>query len=266
MKCTNCGFESQDVFQYCSNCGVAATVSDTAVNNTFADKILAVFKDNLFLALCVLMTASCVFSLISNSLPVINILITIFLWLTYAKVRKGIVDANSLRCISGSVYANYVIVNVISIIFFVCGIIVTFILGFLTNSSEAVNALISEFNINYPYYTSILQGILAVAGWVIGLVFIIVAVAIFIINILGMKKIHRFAKSVYKSVLAQNPVFENLSGAKNWLIFFGVCSAISTLSSLSGGLIVALTSACSTAAIFIAVTLINKYFVSIEQN
>ena len=68
---------------------------------TVADRVLPALKDGIFLAICILMSASCLISLSMDSIPLINILATVFLWLTYAQSRKDIVDAKHLRCVSG---------------------------------------------------------------------------------------------------------------------------------------------------------------------
>ena len=83
MKCSNCGYESQEDFIYCTNCGTAVADAPAVSLNPVADKVLAVLKDRLFLVICILMSVSCVAALMCESIPIINILLTIFLWLTY---------------------------------------------------------------------------------------------------------------------------------------------------------------------------------------
>lgn len=264
MKCTNCGFESQENFKFCAICGTQALVDETTNPNPAANKVLAALRDKLFLVICILITVSCAFSTINGALPVIEILLTIFLWLTYSQSRNDIADERYLRCVSGTVYAGYIVTNVLSIIIIVCGILISVLLGVLTTNAEFIDALSTELYADLPFFNNLPQAILATAWWIIGISFVILGVLILVINLIGMKKIHRFAKSVYQGVATNNPTFANPRSAKNWLIFFAVCEGISTLSSLKPDLIASIASACSTAAIIIAVILINKCFVSTE--
>ena len=265
MKCNNCGFEAVESFEFCPNCGTAVNLPEAVSLNPAADIVLAALKDKLFLVICILMTVSTAFSLVAGSLPVIEILITIFLWLTYAKSLKDIAAENHLRCVSGSVYANYVIRNVAAIIIIVCGVIFGAVLGTL-NYTEILNALATDYGEIASQIESLPESILEIIGFIIGFVFVIIGVVYLLINILGMRKIHRFAKSVYQSIDLRTPAFEYAVAAKNWLIFFSVMSAISALSSITEGVIVAIASLCSVATMVIAVILISKYFVSNARN
>ncbi len=279
MKCKNCGFEHSDSFEYCPNCGTAVQKEQTTQQqyaaqveqvsiNPAADKILFALKDNLFLVLCILMSASCVFSMSAEGLPLINILITVFLWLTYADARKGIANENHLRSISGTVYASYVITNVACIILIACGVIFGGLFGMIASAEELVAELqsaLSEYNLG-EYALNIAdipQQYIAILGWIVGSVFVFAAVIGLVVNILGMKKIHRFAKSVYQGIIYQNLNFENARSVKNWLIFFAVCSGISALSTLSSfDVFLMMGTVCSTATLIISAILVDKYFVS----
>lgn len=271
MKCNNCGFESEKDFEYCMNCGAAANKSAVPVEavslNPVADKVMNALKDNLFLVLCILVSASCVLSIAAGNLPLINILITVFLWLTYADAQKGFANEKHLRNISGTVYASYVITNVACGILIACGVLLGAIVGLFANTPEFISELeaalseydLSEFGINMA---DIPQGFGLIMGLIIAFVFIAVAVIVLIFNILGMKKIHRFAKSVYQGIMYQNPNFENPRATKNWLLFFGICSAISAVSSLTGGsFTAALSTGCAAASEIIAYILIDKHLI-----
>lgn len=128
MKCANCGFESEQNYSVCPQCQ-ANTQSNPA-----AQKILCVLKDPLFLVICILMSISCAISLAADNLPLINILITVFLWLTYAQSRKEIADAKHLRFISGAVYANYVINYVIAGLVVILGVIFAVAFGLIASN------------------------------------------------------------------------------------------------------------------------------------
>lgn len=264
MKCTNCGFEYPEGTRFCPSCGTTVVTEVMPVLNFAAEKVLSALKDRLFLVICILMSATCVFSLASDGLPVINILITVFLWLTYAKSLQNKADANHLRCVSGSVYASYVVVNVCTIILIVCGAIITLALAAFSGSADFISGFAEGLGEFSSEFAGLSEALIAVAGWIIGLALIVAAVVALIFNVLGMKKIHRFAKSVYQGIMTQNPVFENPDSVKNWLMFFGVCSAISALGSISTNFVAFLSNGCAAAATIIASLLVKKYFTDNE--
>ena len=259
MKCNNCGFEYADDCRFCTNCGASADA--VAVNpNPAAAMLLPVLRDNLFLAFCILMSVAAVFSF-----DVLTVLFAIFFWLVFAKSRKGIVDADHLRQVSGTVYAGYVITNVVTIIMIVCGALTiggSILAGeLLADSSYTFADIFAELDLPIPsslLYTSFTS----LAGCLVGLLFIALGVAFLIINVLGMKKLHAFAKSVYTGVQNQTADFTGVDKVKNWLIFYAVCEAISALSSGTALVVYG----CKTAAIIITIVLIKKYFLAGEHN
>ncbi len=278
MKCNNCGFEHGAQFKYCPNCGTdtsaTSPIEDTPQAeyvslNPAADKVLGALKDKLFLAMCILMSASCVFSIAQDGMPLINILITIFMWLTYTDAQKGFANEKHLQSISGAVYASYIITNVASIILIVCGALTGALFAVLstTNTEELVSefkTLLSEYNLedyglifdNFTGKEIVFMFLLLCVGIVLG------GVINLIINILGMKKIHRFAKSVYEGIMYQNPNFENAHAVKNWLVFFavfGFISIVPVVVSLNVFSILGIVS--STATTIIAAILVDKYFI-----
>lgn len=265
MKCTNCGFELQDDSLFCTNCGaqLAPTAAPYAPEN---NKVLAMLKDSLFLVTCILVTVAAGLKLIGGEgIPVIETLFTIFLWLTYSQAAKSVADEKHLRCISGTVYANYVIYNVAAIIVIVCGGIISALLGFLGGNLEFMSQFTFELEQEFPGQEGIVSAIFGTLGWLIGLIFVVIGAAMLVINILGMKKIHSFVKSVYQSI--SNPYMEiaNPRAAKGWLIFFGVCSGVSALSNIStnfASVLPAISEGCLAATTIIAAVLVSKYFLS----
>ena len=270
MKCENCGFEALETFKFCPACGKevenrteeAAVITEyveTVIENPMANKFLAAVKDKLFLAICILLSVSCIFAIAAESLPIIEILITIFSWITFAQGRKGIADDEHLRCISGSVYANYVLMNILSGLLIFLGGLVALAFALIGSQPELVNEIIREITINVPDFLSVPQELYAMVGWIFGFAFILMAVIILIVNLCGFRKIHRFIKSVYQGIRTQSPVCANPASAKGWLIFFGVCSALSALTFISDTAS-AIYSACSSAVAIISAILIKKYF------
>ena len=264
MKCQNCGIEFNDEFNCCPNCGTPAASPVAFGFNPFIGRILEALKDKMFLAICILITASAALSIIGGSLPLLYILASIFLWLTYSQANKEIVDQKHLRSLSGTIYAGYVIANVGAILLIVCGVIISLLFGVLANSVEFIATFEAEIGMMYPEYSALVHGLLGVAGWLIGVIFTVVSVIGLVINILGMRKVHRFVRSVYQSITYPVSELANPRGAKNWLIFFGVCQGIMALSSLET-IAVAISLGCAAAAMIIAAILINKYFLPVEN-
>ncbi len=274
MKCNKCGYEYNGDYAFCPNCGesIRATEQEPPKQentaqpislNPAADKVLAALKDNLFLALCILISVKCLFSFSENGLPVFDILYTIFLWLVFADSRKGFANERHLRRVSGTVYASYVVVNVASIILIVSSLITVVALA-VASSTQMIQDFISQIfdEIGEEVAFSQMPGeVTPFFVLVFMLVLIVALVAILVINLVGISKIHKFAKSIYMGIIFQNPNFENPIAVKNWLMFFGVCSAISVVTSLGAGFEMVISSGCGAAATIIASVLVNKHFV-----
>lgn len=266
MKCTNCGFELQDDSLFCTNCGAQLAPEAAAPYAPENNKVLAMLKDSLFLVTCILVTVAAGLKLIGGEgIPVFETLFTIFLWLTYSQAAKGIADEKHLRCISGTVYANYIVNNVTAIIVIVCGVIVSAVLGFLGGNLEFMSQFTFELEQEFPGQEGIVSAIFGTLGWIIGLIFVVAGVIALVLNILGTKKIHRFVKSVYQSL--SNPYMEivNPRAARGWLIFLGVCLGVSALSNISTNLasvLPAIADGCMAATTIIAAVLVGKYFLS----
>jgi len=285
MKCQKCGSEIQEGMGFCSQCGTPVTYSaqpeqptqpeqpiqyeqPASIFNPFAERILSALQDTSFLTICILMTVACICSIAAESFDIISILITVFLWLTYAKSRNGILPTEHLRCVSGSVYANYVIANVAGGIVLVCGLILALTFGSLANNTEILYELMDELNLTLNLDLGFdMAGLgLSFLGVFLGIVFVVAAALILIFNILGMRKIHRLAKSVYQSIDSPAPYFANPVSAKNWLMFFGVCSIISAVSSFGVSLAAVIAAACQGIACIIASVMIGKCFFFQQNN
>ncbi len=270
MKCKNCGFESEQEFEYCANCGTKVENQDyfpaeSVSLNPAADIVLPALKDKLFLALCILMTATCVLSLAASGMPLLNILITVFLWLTYADAQKDFANEKHLQFISGAVYAQYIIVNVASIILIVCGVLLIAMSRFIDGAELAIEMLRLEgTGISSDLSDLFSQEVLDYLGIIISIAFTLVGVMALVFNILMMKKIHRFAKSVYMGVMYQNTDFEKPRTVRNWFIFIAVCSGITVLGSIAAGPLVLISNVCTLAITIMVIILLDKYF--LKQN
>ena len=271
MKCPNCLYESEQDFIFCPKCGVQVQSEQVQPQiqpifmpniNPAASRLLPLLKDNMFLAICVLVS---VWTLLS--FDVISILLTIFLWLTFAKSRKNIVDTKHLRQISGTIYASYVINNVASIIIIVCGAIYIGLMGYamsvsLVEFEQSLRAAMDTALNQFPFKDYLPSYSMVTVFLGIGIGMLLGGITTLLINVLGFRKIHRFVKSVYMGIDANSYELAYLSAAKNWLIYFAVVKCIGTVFALAGGLTALITGGVQAATIIIAVILIKKYLLA----
>ena len=259
MKCCKCQVEIGEGFSTCPVCGTPIMPT-----SPLANKVLTIFKDNLFLTLCVLLSVSCGATILGgNGVPITTLLAMIFLWIVYSKARNNIVDVKNMRCVSGVVYAEYVIINVVSILLAVVGIILGVGVGFVDAvAGEVMDAYMNSFHANIGGVPFDLTETFAVGmGWLTAGLFIFVAAILLVVNLFAWKKLHGFVKSVYVAVQngGATPIV-NAKIAKAWLWVFGIFSAVGTLGSFYNPLAL-LSSGCSTAAYIIGAILVDKYFV-----
>lgn len=277
MKCNKCGYECETDFLYCPGCGANVNAANETFgreqwqpdpNNTTINPALfrlsAMFKDKLFLAICVLVSVSagcCLFTL--NWVGIIfSTLFTIFLWLIYAQNKNNIVDARYMQCISGTVFAQYVVnwVSVGSLAFtgFVAMIFSSTVYGngFFKMLFSFLDDYSDDFDELYDIFALGAQFI----GIVIGFFCILIAAVVAIINIFGIGSIHKFSKSLYISAQSGNFSIIKRQTAQVWMMVFGIMNGISALFSISDNVFSFLESGCLCATYIVAYLLIKKYF------
>ena len=240
MKCEHCGYEAEQAYAFCPQCGEVTQNNVTEVAaaqpvNTAAQKVLQALKDPLFFALCILMSICCATQLIQSSPDVLTILFTVFLWLTYAQARKDIVSANYLRCISGTVYAQYILTNVAAIMVIVIGGILGMAFGALVNNTSIINEILSSIEVASLDVTTLQEVLGSVSGAVIFVVFALIGGLMLVINLVSVRRIHRFTKSVYQGVESGELEQKYARSSYTWLYVFGIFSGIGLLGNMSGG-------------------------------
>lgn len=256
MKCTNCGYENMGNAQFCPNCGAALDSRPIPLTG----QVLSLLKDHLFLALCILYSVSVGCSLISAGLPLLNILMVIFLWLLFSQGRKGVVSANYIRCISGTVFASYVINWIVFCAIALCGLLFI-LLGSFVGAAGLWDILYSQLA---PYLGSFTVFFSTAAGFslvLIAVILFIVAIAGILFNIFGRRSIHRFVQSLYQSLERGTANVVKCHTARIWLMVFGVLNGISALSDFaSRSLSSFLAEGSLAAALIIGSILVGKYF------
>ena len=258
MKCNNCGYECGEDFNFCPNCSAQSAVVAAPIANPVGEKVMAALKSKIFLVICVLLTvASALSTFLGGGIPAINILYTIFLWIAYAKAQKNIVDTNQLKNLSGTVYAQCVILNVVSTILLVTGVI-SVVLTLVFGAFELPESILAHFgDIDLD-----ISGVLVMlSGWLIFAVFTVLAVIMLLANIFIWRRIHRFAKSVYQSIDAYTQNLQYADTVNSCLLIFGLFHAVSAGSLLvDGGFVTAVSNACLAAATIFASQLVGKCF------
>ena len=270
MKCIYCGFETTDEFSFCPNCGknIADAPSDNAGNmavsiNPVEDFVLRILKDKLFLVLCILVSSATVFALASGSINIIGILMSVFLWLTYASANKGFADAIQLKNVSGTYYANYIISYVGAILVFVLGLLMAVIFGVAAAGEDIISSFVEELEFaagDMPL--DLLIGLLSVSAVWLFVVFALVGVGIILVLKFAVKPTHSFIQSIYKSLEKGEFLFCCQNTAKTWLLVSGILNGVSALFCLIGFNIEGVLSSGSTAAAsIIGSILVDKYFI-----
>lgn len=269
MTCNSCGFVHPEDFSYCPNCGAPAPVSISPENvsaqpvNTAAEKVLKALRDPLFLVLCILMSASCALHLIAGGLDILTTLFTVFFWLTYAQGRKGIADANHLRCISGTVYAHYILLNVSAVMLMVAGLLVGLAFDTIVDNTTLVNGILSSMDMPSGDAAMLSSLLASVSSGAIIVIFVFVGGLLLLINLLSIRRIHRFAKSVYQSILSGGLTLEHARSAYIWLYVFGIFSGLGILDTLDSRNIVSILSSCISCAMpIVAAILMKKHLMS----
>ena len=230
MKCHSCAFEAAESSKFCPNCG-----AQTAPQGTFRIQILAALKDPLFLVVCILLSVSCLMSLAAGSVPLINILIAVFLWLTYAQARKDNVDAEHLRCVSGAVFAQYVISYVVAGLVLVVGLLFSVGLGIISGSAGNIwNMVLGELSQDESVL-SLLELLPSISGAIIIIVCAIASVIMVVVNVFTTRYLHRFIKSLYRSIEQDTYTVECVKAAKIVLFILGGFTAAGCLSDLASG-------------------------------
>ncbi len=275
MKCIHCGNDLPDGALFCSLCGNQVLDGATAYEAApivppHTRHVLAFFQDNLFLVLCILVSGATLFAFTTGSISLLPILFTVFLWLIFSKAKKGEVNAKNMRCVSGTVFAmyvvNWVLIGLLAIVSVLC--IAVFALAGSAIATIDINEIFNEALTEleapaelYSLFAELTAGSL-VALLIIIFVFLLFACAVAaVINVFATRQFHRFAKAFYQYAESGLAHFANVSTVATWFLVIGIFTAVSALSNLAIPAAF-LSTGCSSAAYIISYMLIKKYFLS----
>ena len=272
MICTNCNAPLPDHAAFCPYCGTAvpqqpasgqpegqAAPADSPRTAAYA----APFTDTLFLACCILVSVSTLSSvsvlydifLSSDSSgnllgAAISILFTIFMWQIYAAARKNTLAVQPMRAISGVTLAQ-VVLNWVQIGLYGLG-------GILILNTDRIleifGALSNGWELLYGFGDA---EIFSFFGKTDGVGFLLVAMMLAVINLLGYRTIHLFAKSFYLAAQDGSVCPERLDAARKWILAIGIIKGVGALLSV-GAPIALVANGCQAAAYILAFAWLSK--------
>ncbi len=259
MKCPFCNYEDENHFTSCPRCGLTQKHEKKEDGKS---PVLSALRDNMFLVMCILVSASCLASLSFGGLPLISILLTVFLWLVFAASRHGVADAEHLRSVSGTIYADYVLTSVLFWLNIVLAVIMVVLWLFfpyiLTQLGETLDAL--------PLYDIAgLMGLVSSRVIVMTVISTAFDIVLLLLSVLGLRRIHRFVRSLYKSLKSDDSQIEFATDASKWFIALAVVNAVSAARSMLGLDVWGFAAdGCIAAAMIVASLLIRKYLAENE--
>lgn len=275
MKCSYCGFESNRDYQYCPQCGAVMEKkqadftpppqSDFVYETPTPQpehKIITALKDKLFLVVCILISACCGLSFLGGGLPIIRIFLTVYMWVAYTQTKNNTLTPGHIRNISGTVYASYVVNNVLGVFIIILGLLFSVLISFITSNAEMLEMFYEELETTAGSEVASMfsQYFVNFAG-LIGVVISVIGIILIVINIIGRKAIHKFVKSIYLNMSLPTEQIQKVSKAYVWLLVFGILNAVSALSSYGpGASMIFLSEAAYSAALIITAILVKKYF------
>ncbi len=267
MKCDKCGFEMQETLDYCPNCGNQMVIETEnpipndaeLLHSPLETRLLSAFRDKMFLSICILLSAFTVIQILSASFPIIQILFTVFLWIIYASARKNEVNDRMMRCVSGTIYAQKIIIIVLGALLLVCGIIVAVVMAVAGNSidlSQILNDALNESDLGAAFQIPL--GITVGLITSLFIIVIFVLIAVMVVAYISLHIIHRFAKSLHISVQNGNYMPVGARAAKIWILVTAIFAAFGALGSIADVKML-LTNGTTVAIYILAYILIGKY-------
>lgn len=280
MFCSNCGNEIKEGALFCAACGTKVNAAEQTPEETtevtlepiaeesqgsaVTEKLLAVFKDKLFLVICILLSASTLFQIAMGSgLPVTSILFTVFAWIGYIQATSNKTDPKYVKWISGTVFAEQVLLWVafgaMALATFAM-LITTVTAGGLTNELfeslelEFGGAFDALFMLGFP-----LEIVFVVAT----VVFAIVTTLIGLYNGICVRNIHKFTKTLHTAASHGFIKADNVKKVYGCLIAVAVYYGLSVFSGFS--LVTLMANGTLAATAIIGAMLIKKHFTENNQ-
>ena len=255
MKCKVCGKEVPEYFRVCDACGADMTPpaaepvvteqpldsqpitipSAADLYDPISQKLSAKFGGAAFLIAAILFAVySAISTFILGSLPIIEIIATVAMFMLYGKARAK-ADTyeyrSPLKMMSGIALAEYIIGWVIVGLFAVIGGLIA-LMGVAYDSLDLDMADVGDFS-ELASLGIDLETMLGIVLVVFGVVFVVIAIVCIFFNIFCIGRMRKCAKSFADSCESGVWFIEKLGAVRGWLITLGVFQSLSALSSLA---------------------------------
>ena len=195
------------------------------------ERINALCKDDKFLAVCILYFTSCICAatgLFTFSIPVVEILLTIFFIMAYVKAKSNAIETKHIKRISGSTFALMIIRFVGCALVVVIGILFNYLMGYF--GSEGFASLFLRKKAEIDRYVAVVKPIISGISAILMITLIVCAIIAFVIAFLGIGAIHKFVKSTYTSAETGVLDIKAAKTTRGWLIAFAVFFGIDAFS------------------------------------
>lgn len=268
MFCSVCGFKCEDDAEFCPQCGAKLYIAQQPqpeVNNNsevkfeavpgnncfgFTKTITDVVSSTLFLIATIFYSAAVVFNF-----NVIDVLISIFLWMAFASAKSGIVKHRSLRNLSGAVYAQKILTIISGALlgfFGACLIVIDYTIKraytlseFMSKFREAFDEsgiitysdFIKKFNSFFKIFNITFEKFVSVFFSAFGIILIIMAVLTILYAVFGIGNVHKFLKDIYTGVQLNSPMLDNLNTARVWILVMAILKGLGAVSQLGSGVL-----------------------------
>ena len=269
MICQRCGHENDLGAIYCTACG-EPFAPPPQIHNPVSSRFLALFRDKLFLVLCVLISVSIGANFLAGAgLSITGAIILGFLWALYADAKKSVVKSSNIRVISGTLFAEFILDIVGAVACVLMGVLfaaASVFLNGLSADSEVAAAIlqalkeanfylkVSGFSVPISWQT--VKGLL----WISSAIMLFGALEMIVVYAIGYRKLNRLTKSAYKGVESGELEIAGLGGVKVWLVLFAVVNGLSAmLKLLSLDLFGVASDATKIAAIIVAIKLMENH-------
>ncbi len=208
-----------------------------------------------FLAVCILLTVASALSLLSCTIPFLPLLGAIFCWIVYGNGSNGCFNGRLVRLLSGLCFTWFIVMWVIVGLLMLVGVMDTSLVV------DVLKAALLQAGTDPKLEALLTMGDRLLT--VIRYVCLAMAAGYTLINIFGVRTIHRFVKSVYLCDEAFTEKPKKVKPAFVWFIVFGVMEALKGIAELTdGNAWGALVGLCIASALFCAAYVIKTYFMS----
>ncbi len=217
----------------------------------FDERIAGALKSKQFFIICLLKVLSTILLLVDGNLSVLDILLTIFLWMVYTAANRDLIEPAYIRRVSGVIFAQYIINYVLAGLLLFIGVLLMGLSAVLRADpalADALETALESLPADYAeLFDMMISAIPAAALVVNGLA----AGMVVLFNVFYTRTIHRFVQSCYQRLEdPQKPVVK-ISATRKWLMVTGTICALESIFMFAGAEVLATMSYGTLAAAYI---------------